>query len=85
MWSRVTRHANMLLPSRDGPICEELPIEKSSSNSQQLEKLQRLNAMMKTAIGKKTSLAVQWLRLHASNAGVQGLIPGWGTRIPHAV
>ena len=34
---------------------------------------------------KKTSLAVQWLRLHASNAGVQGLIPDWGTRIPHAV
>ena len=53
MWSRVTRHANMLLPSRDGPICEELPVEKSSSNSQQLQKLQRLNTMMKIAIGKK--------------------------------
>ena len=77
----------MLLPSRDGPICEELPVEKSSSNSQQLQKLQRLNTMMKIAIGKKkkTSLAVQWLRLHASNTGVQGLIPDWGTRIPHAV
>ena len=23
---------------------------------------------------------VQWLRLHASNAGDAGLIPGWGTR-----
>ena len=31
-----------------------------------------------------TSLAVQWLRLHASNAGGTGLIPGWGTKIPHA-
>ena len=27
-----------------------------------------------------TSLAVQWLRLHAPNAGVPGSIPGQGTR-----
>ena len=27
---------------------------------------------------------VQWLRLHASNAGGAGSIPGWGTKIPHA-
>ena len=32
-----------------------------------------------------TSLVVQWLRLHASNAGGVGLIPGWGTKIWHAV
>ena len=31
-----------------------------------------------------TSLAVQWLRLCTSNAGGAGLIPGWGTKIPHA-
>ena len=30
-----------------------------------------------------TSLAVQCLRLHASNAGDAGSIPGWGTKIPH--
>ena len=30
------------------------------------------------------SLVVQWLRLCASNAGGVGLIPGQGTRIPHA-
>ena len=30
------------------------------------------------------SLAVQWLGLHASTAGVTGSIPGWGTKIPHA-
>ena len=29
-------------------------------------------------------LVVQWLRLHASNAGGMGLIPVWGTKIPHA-
>ena len=29
------------------------------------------------------SLAIQWLRLHASNAGWAGLIPG-RTNIPHA-
>ena len=29
-------------------------------------------------------LVVQWFRLCASNAGGMGLIPGWGTKIPHA-
>ena len=28
---------------------------------------------------------VQWLRLHPSNTGVMGLIPDWGTKIPHAM
>jgi len=37
----------------------------------------------KTVLG--TSLEVQWLRLLASNAKGQGLIPGQGTIIPHAV
>ena len=32
-----------------------------------------------------TSLAVQWLRLRASNAGGEGSIPGQGTKIPHAM
>ena len=31
-----------------------------------------------------TPLAVQWLRLHASNAGSVGLIPGQGIKMPHA-
>ena len=31
------------------------------------------------------SLVVQWLRLRASTAGGKGSIPGWGTKIPHAV
>ena len=34
------------------------------------------------AIG--TSLMVQWLRLQAANAAGMGLIPGQGTKIPHA-
>ena len=29
-------------------------------------------------------MAAQWLRSHTSNAGHPGLIPGWGTKIPHA-
>ena len=29
-------------------------------------------------------LTVQWLRLHASNTGAAGSIPGLGTKIPHA-
>ena len=31
-----------------------------------------------------TSLVVQWLRLHAYNAGNVGSIPGWGIKIIHA-
>ena len=31
------------------------------------------------------SLAVQWLRLHVPDAGGMGLIPGRGTKIPHAM
>ena len=34
--------------------------------------------------GLRTSLAVQWLRLCASNTGGVGLIPGQGTKMPHA-
>ena len=33
----------------------------------------------------ETSLMVQWLRLHASKAGGVGSIPGWGTKILHAL
>ena len=33
----------------------------------------------------RASLAVQWLRLCASNAGGTSLIPGQRTKIPHAV
>ena len=32
----------------------------------------------------RTSLQVQWLSLHASNAGDMGSIPGWEAKIPHA-
>ena len=30
-------------------------------------------------------LRIQRLRLHASNAGGVGSIPGWETKIPHAM
>ena len=33
----------------------------------------------------RTSLAVQWLTRHTSNAQGAGSIPGQGTKIPHAV
>ena len=32
-----------------------------------------------------TSLAVQYLRLHASSAGGTGSISGWGTKVIHAM
>ena len=34
---------------------------------------------------KGASLAVQWLRLRAANAGGEGSIPGGGTKIPYAM
>ena len=33
----------------------------------------------------RISLVVQWLRLCTPNAGDTGSIPGWGTKIPHAI
>ena len=38
---------------------------------------------IKQKMGIGTSLAVQWLRLHASNAGGAGSIPSQGTKITH--
>ena len=32
-----------------------------------------------------SSLGVQWLTLYAFNAVGMGLIPDWGTKIPHAL
>ena len=32
-----------------------------------------------------TSLVVQWLRLCSASAGGVGLVPGRGTKIPHAM
>ena len=39
-------------------------------------------AILKSFSG--TSLVVQWLRLHTSNAGGRGSVPGQGIKIPHA-
>ena len=49
-----------------------------------------VKALCVTKIKKKKSssgpsLVVQWLRLRTSTAGVTGSIPGWGTKILHAV
>ena len=38
--------------------------------------------MGKNTMPGGTSLAVQWLRLLASNVGGTGWIPGWGTKTP---
>ena len=47
------------------------------------ERKKRLAALEKTRV--VTYLAVQRLRLHIANAGCTDLIPGWGTKIPHAM
>ena len=39
---------------------------------------------IKICVILRTSLGVQWLRLHALNAADPGSIPGQGTRFPHA-
>ena len=35
-------------------------------------------------IKEGSSLAVEWLRLHAPNTRVMSSVPGWETKIPHA-
>ena len=42
-------------------------------------------ADLKNHYSLRTSLAVQWLRLSAFNARGMGFIPGWETKILHAV
>jgi len=34
-------------------------------------------------IKEGSSLAVEWLRLHAPNTRVMSSVPGWETKIPH--
>ena len=55
--------------------------EESGGHGQKL--LREIQLLTITWMG--TSLAVHWLRLHSSNAGDAGLIPGQGTRGLHAV
>ena len=42
-------------------------------------------ALQQNKKGRRTSLAVQWLKLHASAAWGTSLIPAQGTKIPHAL
>ena len=63
--------------------------EKSQINNLtlHLKELEKEKKKPKVSRIKKitgTSLAVQWLGLWASTAGDMGLIPGRGTKIPHA-
>ena len=48
-------------------------------------KILTLNKLKLKDRGTGTSLVVQWLRLYASTAGDTGLIPGWETKILHAM
>ena len=50
----------------------------------QMKYWQKSNGFMSFNLSQpRTSLEVQWLRL-CFHFGVRGLIPGWGTNIPHA-
>ena len=51
--------------------------QKKNSKEEALER------GLKRTLGLDFSV-VQWLRLHTSNTGDAGSIPGWGTKIPHA-
>ena len=46
--------------------------------------LQKIQTQLVTN-NNEASLVVQWLRLHFPVQGYKGLIPGRGTKIPHAV
>ena len=66
-------------PALEGEVSTTRPPEKS-----------RFKCFLKgwcwiwKSYGIGTSLAVQWLRLCSSTAEDKGLIPGQGTKIPHA-
>ena len=62
-----------------------------SENVPELQGIHFFRILLKITIWKVhifflpgTSPAVQWLRLHVSNAGVMSQIPVWETQIPHA-
>ena len=52
--------------------------------SQKITKILNLVLLLIEIEKSRNSLVVQWLGLCASNAGGTGLIPGQGTKMPHA-
>ena len=48
-----------------------------------LKSFQYKKFIFKKSAGR-TSLVIQWLRLHSSNAEGKRLLSGWGTKSPHA-
>ena len=64
------------------PALSGAPITSQFSNLNIFNPQVDMDIRPKVLLG--TSLVVQWLRLPASTAGGMGLIPGQGTKIPHA-
>lgn len=75
---RLQGHSRTWLthPGKVAPLCSEVvPTLLSSALPLRFLKCRELYP--------GTSLGVQWFRLHISNAGGSGSIPGQGTTIPH--
>ena len=51
----------------------------------EMAEVPKINVTYLTLDVDGTSLVIQWLRLYTPTAGGMGLIPGWGTKIPHAM
>ena len=75
--SRHTPHPHTHLPPHG-----QLPVHAHSSSESELWQIQIDNIRNERG---ETSLAVQWLRIHASTAGGTGSIPGQGTKILNAL
>ena len=75
-------------PSSQMLVTQASYFSHNSLKSRQSVMNQTLTSIRRTYMnqeyGNKTSLAVQWLRLHTPLTGDTGLIPGQGTKIPHA-
>ena len=80
--ARLQSYLHIATPAREGKTKSPGQAGHTDVRAQPVDGDTTLQNHFLKSVG--TSPAVQWLRLHASTAGGEGLIPGRGTKIPHA-
>ena len=79
--SRCYFHKNLLSMSLILSVCLFIPASHLFCLPPSLPSFLSSFSLFQLAPG--TSQVIQWLRIQAPNAGDTGLIPAWGTKIPH--